>query len=150
MAILNTLARIPRSRTTIALAMLALALVAIAPPALAQDTVGTVSQVSGVVTVQRAGATIAAAPHLPILVHDRISTSDNASVTIDLVDKSSLQLGENGALRIDEGMMVNGVGAPSKVTLLGGKLHSVIVGAMKNSSPQFQVLTPNVGAAPHG
>ena len=147
---MSTMARISRRRTTVALAMLALALVAIAPPASAQNTVGTVSEVSGIVTVQRAGATLAAVRHLPILLHDRISTSDDSSVTISLVDGSSLQLGEDGGLRIDGSMMVNGVGAPSKVTLLGGKLHSVIVGAMKNSTPQFQVLTPNLGAAPHG
>jgi hypothetical protein len=123
---------------------------AIAPEAHAQSTVGTITQLTGAANIQRAGATIAAAPNMPVMLHDRISTEPNGSLTIGLVDNSSLQLGSASTLVIDESVMVNGVGAPSKVGLLQGDLHSLIVGAMKGSSTTFEVNTPNAIGAVRG
>jgi hypothetical protein len=123
---------------------------AIAPAAHAQSTVGTITQLTGAANIQRAGATIAAAPNMPVMLHDRISTEPNGSLTIGLVDNSSLQLGSASTLVIDESVMVNGVGAPSKVGLLQGDLHSLIVGAMKGSSTTFEVNTPNAIGAVRG
>jgi len=131
----------------------ALAMIAIAagtPAAHAQSTVGTITQLSGTANIQRAGATIAVAPNMPVMLHDRVITEANSSLTIGLVDNSSLQLGASSTLVIDESVLVNGVGAPSKVGLLGGKLNSVIVGAMKGSSPTFEVHTPNAIGAVRG
>lgn len=130
------------------LAMIALA--AIAPAAHAQNTVGTITQLAGTANIQRAGATIAVAPNMPVMLHDRIATDANASLTIGLVDNSSLQLGASSTLVIDESVLVNGVGAPSKVGLLNGDLHSLIVGAMKGSSTTFEVNTPNAIGAVRG
>lgn len=133
------------------LAVLAIiAISAIAPAAHAQNTVGTITQLAGTANIQRAGATIAAAPNMPIMLHDRIATDANASLTIGLVDNSSLQLGASSTLVIDESVLVNGVGAPSKVGLLQGNLHSLIVGAMKGSSTTFEVNTPNAIGAVRG
>lgn len=132
------------------IALVLLLIVSMASTANAQNTVGTVSQLSGVVNVQRGGATMAGVVHMPIQLHDRISTGPDGSVAIALVDQSSLQLGSNGVLVIDESVMVNGVGAPSKVGLLGGKLHSLIVGAMRGNSPAFEVHTPNAVGAVRG
>jgi hypothetical protein len=122
----------------------------LASTANAQNTVGTISQMTGVVNVQRRGASMAGVVHMPIQLHDRISTESGGSVTIALVDQSTLQLGSNGVLVIDESVMVNGVGAPSKVGLLGGKLHTLIVGAMRGNSPAFEVHTPNAIGAVRG
>jgi hypothetical protein len=133
------------------LAMLAMiAITASAPAAHAQSTVGTITQLAGTANIQRAGATIAAAQNMPIMLHDRIVTNPNASLTISLVDNSSLQLGSASTLVIDSSVMVNGVGAPSKVGLLQGDLHSLIVGAMKGSSTTFEVNTPNAIGAVRG
>ncbi len=131
-----------------ALAMLAI--VTAVPAARAQNTVGTISQMQGTANIQRNGATIAAAPNLPIMVHDKVATDANAAMTIALVDTSSLKLGPSSTLTFDESVLVNGVGAPSKVGLLGGKLHSLIVGAMRGSSTNFQVNTPNAIGAVRG
>jgi hypothetical protein len=127
-----------------------LIIVAAVPAAHAQTTVGTITQINGAATIQRTGATIGVAPNMPILLHDQIATGPNASLTIGLVDNSSLQLGESSTLTIDESVLVNGVGAPSKVGLLGGDLHSVIVGAMRGSSTTFEVNTPNAIGAVRG
>ncbi len=47
-------------------------------------------------------------------------------------------------------MLVNGVGAPRQVGLLGGELHAVINGAMRGSSTTFEVHTPNAVGAVRG
>ena len=137
-------------RITALFGLAMLTFVAAVPAAHAQNTVGTITQINGAATVQRAGATIGAAPNMPVVLHDKIVTEANASLTIGLVDNSSLQLGASSTLTIDESVLVNGVGAPSRVGLLGGHLHSVIVGAMRGSSTTFEVNTPNAIGAVRG
>lgn len=127
-----------------------LTLVAVISAAHAQSTVGTVTQLQGTANVQRAGATLAVALNLPVMLHDKIATDINSSLTISLVDNSSLQLGASSTLTIDESMLVSGVGAPTKVGLLGGQLQSIILGAMRGSSTTFEVHTPNAVAAVRG
>jgi hypothetical protein len=131
----------------------ALATIAIgvfASAAHAQNTVGAVTQLTGTANIQRGGATVAVAQNMPVMLHDRVVTDANASLTIGLVDNSSLQLGPSSTLVIDDSVLVNGVGAPSKVGLLGGDLHSIIVGAMRGSSTTFEVHTPNAIGAVRG
>src|SRR5271155_5400470 len=137
-----------RIATLLGLAMLCI--FAVVPAASAQNTVGTITQVQGTANIQRNGATLAVVPNLPVLLHDRITTDPSGSLTIGLVDNSSLQLGPSSTLTIDESILVNGVGAPSKVGLLGGHLHSIIVGAMRGSASTFQVNTPNAIGAVRG
>ena len=127
-----------------------LAIVAVVPAAQAQNTVGTITQIQGTANIQRKGATIAAVPNLPVMLHDQITTDANGSLTIGLVDNSSLQLGAASTITIDESVLVNGVGAPSKVGLLNGDLHTVILGAMRGSSTTFEVNTPNAIGAVRG
>ncbi len=113
----------------------------------AQNTVGTITQLQGVASIQRNGATTPAMVNEAVMLHDKIVTDPNASLTIGLVDNSFLQLSASTTLTIDESVLVNGVGAPSKVGLVEGTLHSVINGAMRGSTTTFEVHTPNsVGA----
>ena len=87
---------------------------------------------------------------MPIMLHDQITTQADGSLTIGLVDNSSLQLGASSTITIDNSVLVNGVGAPSRVGLLNGDLHTVILGAMRGSSTTFEVNTPNAIGAVRG
>jgi hypothetical protein len=138
------------SRVAALFALLMLTIVAAVPAAHAQNTVGTVTQLQGTANIQRNGATIAALANMPIMLHDQISTDANSSLTIGLVDNSSLQVGASSTITIDSSVLVNGVGAPNKVGLWGGDLHTVILGAMRGSSTTFQVNTPNAIGAVRG
>ena len=133
---------------------LAIAVMAAAMPAAVRaqtaQNVGTITQLTGAAGVQRGAAAIPAASNMPVQLHDRITTQPGASLTIGMVDNSSLQLGPQATLVIDDSMVVNGTAAPSKVGLLGGSLHSLIVGAMRGSSPTFEVHTPNAVGAVRG
>ena len=133
-----------------ALVLVALLTIVAVPSAHAQNTVGTITQITGAATIQRGGATIAAVPNMPVMLHDKIVTGAGGSLTIGLVDNSSLQLGESSTITIDDSVLVNGVGAPSKVGLPGGDLHTVILGAMRGTSTTFQVNTPNAIGAVRG
>jgi len=125
-----------------------LAIVLGVPAAHAQSTVGTVTQVQGAVSIQRGGSTVAVIPNLPVQLHDKIVTQPDASVTVGLVDNSSIQLGPSSTLTFDESTAINGIGAPSKMTLLGGSVHTVIVGAMKGHP--YEIRTPNAISTAHG
>jgi len=114
----------------------------------AQSTVGTVTQVQGAVSIQRGASSIAVVQSLPIQLHDKIVTQPDASVTIGLIDNSSLQLGPSSTMTFDESVAINGIGAPSKMTLLGGSVHTVIVGAMKGHP--YEIRTPNAISTAHG
>src|SRR5208282_2909781 len=117
-----------RIAALLGLAMLLLS--AAVPAAYAQNTVGTITQLQGVADIQRNGATTPAAVNEPVMLHDKIVTEANASLTISMV--------------------VSGVGAPRKVGLLGGSLHSTLLGAMRGSSTMFEVNTPNAIGAVRG
>jgi len=137
-------------RITALFGLAMLTFVAAVPAAHAQNTVGTITQITGSATIARTGATIGAAVNMPVMLHDEIVTGPGASLTIGLVDNSSLQLGASSTLTIDESVLVNGVGAPSRVGLVSGELHSIIVGAMRGSSTTFEVNTPNAIGAVRG
>jgi len=132
-----------------AIAVLA-AMMPVAARAQTAQTVGTITQLTGSAGVQRGTAAIPAALNMPVQLHDRITTQPGASLTIGMIDNSSLQLGPGATLAIDDSMVVNGTAAPSKVGLLGGSLHSLIVGAMRGASPTFEVHTPNAVGAVRG
>jgi hypothetical protein len=114
------------------------------------QTVGTITALTGSAGVQRGAAALPATLNMPIQLHDRITTQPNSYLTIGMVDNSELRLGASAILSIDDSMVVNGTPAPSKVGLLGGELHSLITGAMRGSSPTFEVHTPNAVGAVRG
>jgi hypothetical protein len=124
--------------------------IALVPNAHAQNTVGTITQLTGTAHVVRNGATTPAMLNEPIMLHDQIGTDPGSSLTIGLVDNSFMQLAASSTVRIDESILVNGVGAPVKVGLLAGDLHSVILGAMRDTPEKFEVHTPNAVGAVRG
>jgi hypothetical protein len=138
-----------RISTLAALAMIST--IALVSPAHAQNTVGTITQMSGAASIQRGNATIAAAPNMPVLLHDKIVTQKDGSLTISMVDNSSLQMSPSTTITIDQSYLVNGVGAPNDVGLVGGTLHAIINGAMRNSAATaFEVHTPNAVGSVRG
>jgi hypothetical protein len=130
--------------------LMILAIMLSAPAARAQGAIGAITQVQGVANIQRGSLNVVAAVNTPVELHDQIVTQPGASLTIGLVDNSSLQMGPSSILTLDESVGVNGVGAPSKVSLTSGTVHSTIVGAMRSNSPAFEVDTPNASAVVKG
>jgi hypothetical protein len=138
------------SRIAAFIALMLLPFLASVPAAHAQGTVGTITQVQGEASIERNGATTPATLNEPVMLHDKIMTGPNGSLTIGMVDNSYMQMTASSTLTIDDSTLVSGVGAPTKVGLLSGDLHSVIQGAMRGSSTSFEVHTPNAVGAVRG
>src|SRR5271169_6523530 len=88
----------------------------------ADDSVGSVTQVSGSAQIQRGGATLAAQQGAPVKVHDEVTTQPGASVTLGFADGSSMALGGSTSIAIEDSATVNGQTVPSRVTLINGDI----------------------------
>jgi len=114
--------------------------------AAAQLGAGTIKELRGTVNVQRTGRSIAATPAMPILVGDKLETSRQSSVTVELIDGSQLMLSDVSSVVIDHTMMS---AADSTIELFKGKLRSV-VNIAAGKLPEFEVHTPNAVVAVRG
>jgi len=118
--------------------------------AIAQNTVGTVSDLVGSAHVERGGSTQPVTSGMGVELKDKFTTDPGAHLTITLSDNSKLDLAEQSTLVIDE--QVVGAGGPekTKVSLLGGHLQSLVSKALRGSAPSFEVKTPNAIAGVRG
>jgi ferric-dicitrate binding protein FerR (iron transport regulator) len=123
----------------------------IASRASAQTTAGTLSAVSGTVTVTR--GTAAAIPGIygmSLQVGDKIATGTGSSATITLSDGTQMELTDSATLVIDK-ELVSGTGTreSTQVSLLGGVVRS-LVRFTPGTPPNYEVHTPNAVAAARG
>jgi hypothetical protein len=108
----------------------------------ADDSVGTISQLSGAAQIQRGGATLAAQQGAPLKLHDTVTTQPDASVTLGFGDGSSVALSGSTSVAIEESTVVNGQPVPSRVTLISGDIHAIVPD--KAGQPHsIEVNTPN-------
>jgi hypothetical protein len=117
--------RTTRRSVTLMLAAVALGLLA-STTARADDSVGTVTQVSGSAQIQRAGATLPAQQGTVVKVHDTVTTQPDASVTLGFSDGSSMALSGNTSIAIADTAAANGQMVPSRVTLISGDIHTIV------------------------
>ena len=92
----------------------------------ADDSVGTVTQVNGSAQIERGGATIAAQQGTPLKLHDKVTTTPDASVTMGFGDGSSMALSSSTSVEIEDSTTVNGQNVPSRVTLISGDIHTIV------------------------
>jgi hypothetical protein len=120
----------------------AMVLLVLVPDASAQTSVGSISAVSGIVSLERAGRSIPAADGAAVQVGDKFTTRPNSRVTIKLSDGSQLELNESSTLVLTEDALnPDGSRANTKVTLLGGLVRSM-VHFSPAGAPNFEVDTP--------
>ena len=114
--------------------------------AAAQVNAGTIKELHGTADVQRNGRSIAAAPAMPILAGDKLETSRQSSVTIELIDGSQLTLSDASSVVIERVITST---ADSTIELFKGKLRS-IVNIAAGKPRGFEVHTPNAVASVRG
>jgi hypothetical protein len=118
--------------------------------AMAQNTVGTVSDLAGSAHVERGGTTQPVTSGMAVDLKDKFTTDAGAHLTITLSDNSKLDLAEQSSLVIDEQVMGAGGPEKTKVSLLGGHLQSLVSKALRGTAPSFEVKTPNAIAGVRG
>jgi hypothetical protein len=120
----------------------AMVLLVAVPHVSAQISVGSISAVSGIVSLWRGGKAIPAADGAAVQVGDKFTTGPNSHVTIKLSDDSKLELNESSTLVLTEDALnPDGSRASTKVTLLGGLVRS-LVHFSPAGAPNFEVHTP--------
>jgi hypothetical protein len=131
------------TRRSVALVVAAAMLGLVASSAVrADDSVGTVTQVSGSAQIQRGGATLPAQQGTPVKIHDTVTTQPDGSVTLGFADGSSIGLSSNTSIAIENTVAVNGQMVPSRVTLISGDIHAIVPD--KAGQPHsIEVNTPN-------
>jgi ferric-dicitrate binding protein FerR (iron transport regulator) len=112
----------------------------------AQVRAGTIKRLRGAGEVQRNARSIAASLGMPILIGDKLQTSRQSSLTIELTDGSQLMLSDVSSMVIDHSMTNP---SDSTIDLFKGKLRS-LVNMIAGKRPAFEVHTPNAVASVRG
>jgi ferric-dicitrate binding protein FerR (iron transport regulator) len=134
---------------TVSLTVIVAIFLLIAPSAMAQTPAGSISAVSGAVSIQRAGRTIPGTYGAAIMVGDRIVTGADGRVTVTLSDSSQMEVTESSTLVVDQNTLSpTGTRVSTKVTLLGGLVRSIV--SPTATPPNFEVHTPNAVASARG
>ncbi len=120
------------------------------PAAAAQSVAGSISGISGTVTITRGGATIPAVYGAKVDVGDRITTGPASNITVTLTDGSQIELTDSSNLTIEENKLnPDGTRAATKLSLLTGLVRS-LVRSTPGTPPNFEVHTPNAVASARG
>jgi len=138
------------ARVTVTFLVMAAAICAGASGSQAQNAVGSITDITGSAQLQRAGSTLNLTTSMRVELHDLLTTAAASQLTITLLDNSVLTLAESSRLTVDENVVTGGVRTSTKVSLLGGSLHSIITTALHVGAPTFEVNTPNAVAGVRG
>jgi hypothetical protein len=92
----------------------------------ADDSVGSVTRISGNAQIERGGATLSAQQGTPVMVHDVVTTQPGASATLEFADGSSIALSSHTSIAIQDRGAVNGQSFAGRVRLLGGDIHAIV------------------------
>jgi ferric-dicitrate binding protein FerR (iron transport regulator) len=120
------------------------------PSSVWAQQVGTVSQLSGTVLLERAGSTGGAALGTAIQLHDQLTTAIRSAVTVTLADNTALSLSESSTLAFDENVVAGSIRQKTLVRLVEGGLRSLVTAALHSGAPTFQVQTPNAVVTSRG
>jgi len=116
----------------------------------AQTAAGSLTAVSGTVTITRGTATIPGAYGTPVQVGDRIATGPSSSATVTLGDGTQMELTDSATLTIDKELVSStGTRQSTQVSLLSGIVRS-LVRFTPGTPPNYEVHTPNAVAAARG
>jgi FecR protein len=122
-----------------------LILACLAANADAQAGAGMIKELHGAAKIQRSGRLIAVIPAMPVFTGDKLMTSSQSSLTIEMADGSQLIISEATAVVIDRTMAG---AADSRIDLFKGKLRSIVNAAARMHG--FEVHTPNAVASVRG
>jgi ferric-dicitrate binding protein FerR (iron transport regulator) len=130
--------------------MLAVIFLLGAQRAAAQTAAGSLTAVSGTVTITRGTATIPGAYGTAVQVGDRITTGPSSSATVTLSDGTQMELTDSATLTVDKELVSStGTRQSTQVTLLSGLVRS-LVRFTPGTPPNYEVHTPNAVAAARG
>jgi len=132
-----------------AIAAIPIVIVLICGLAFAQQSVGEVTKVSGVATLEHAGRQSQVVEAMAVASGDTIRTTANGTVVVTFHDGSKAELGESSAFTIERYQLSGSQRIGALLKLWGGHLRT-FVSALAGKPPEFEVHTPNSVAAVRG
>jgi hypothetical protein len=117
-----------------------------ASPALALDSVGTITQIEGTATLDRGGTSIPITNDTPVMLHDKITTGPNSLVGIYFADGSTLSITASSSVELADSTMVNGNAVVSKVKLFGGMVHANVPDKQGTPTRRLEIDSTNTHA----
>lgn len=115
----------------------------------AEDTVGSIVELRGLVQIYRGAKQLAGAVGMLLLLGDKIETLADAEVTLVLRGGTKLKLGDSSTMVIDQNV-VNEPDFSTSVRLVLGTLRAWINATAGARSVNFEVHTPNAVAGARG
>jgi len=115
----------------------------------AEETVGSIVQLRGLVHIYRAAKQIAGTVGMLVLIGDKIETLADAEVTLVLHGGTELDLRESSTMIIDQNV-ANEPSIRSTVRLLLGRLRALVNATAGARSVNFEIHTPNAVAGARG
>ncbi len=115
----------------------------------ADDSVGSVTQLSGNAQIERGTEILPAEQGTPVKLHDEVTTHPGASATLGFADGSSMTLSGSTNVTIDDTTTVNGQTVPSRATLISGDVQTHVPDGQPH---RIEVNTPTMkvtGASPN-
>lgn len=109
-------------------------------PALAQQSVGAVTELEGTARLSRGTHEFEVALKMAVIARDRIQTMSKSHLTVTLDGGSQLMLAESSTMVIDD--VAAGARANSSISLKLGHLRAVVYPTL-GATPNFEVHTPN-------
>jgi hypothetical protein len=106
------------------------------------NLVGSITELSGTVELERSGHESISTLSSGVLLGDVFTTQRSSSLVITLADGSKLEVGQSSSIRIDRDILNANTRAPSTIIkLLRGKIHSFVPSLVTGRT--FSVLTGN-------
>ena len=137
-----------RTRLSFVILLVSAFLLAGALPALAQETVGVLHNSTGLVTVSREGKVFPAPAGTKLVVGDILSTGSDGSLGAILRDNSTLSLGPESRLAIDEFFFSPAerkLGLLVRITRGTMAYLSGLIGKLAPGSARFETPTATIG-----
>lgn len=108
--------------------------------ALAQEPVGSVTELEGTAKLSRGKQELDVAINMAVFVRDRLQTMSKSHLTVALRGGSQLILAESSTMVIDD--LSADARADSTISLMVGHLRAVVYPTLR-ATPNFEVHTPN-------
>src|SRR5258708_37294982 len=109
----------------------------------ADDSVGSVTQVSGSAQIGRGGATLPGQQGTLVKLHDTVTTQRDGSVTLGVADGRPIAASGSTSVAIDDSTIANGQSVPSRLTLISGDSHTNVPGKTAGQRHSIELSTPN-------
>ncbi len=122
----------------------------VASATLAQDVVGSITDMKGAAHVKRNGQNLAVILGMTVNAHDMLHTTPGGNLTIALTNGDHLMLGESSSIVVNHQAFANHIHDHFMIELLDGHVRYTVERGALGTIPATEVKAPNAITVAHG